>query len=73
MVSLREAIEDVLSDGGPPLAGPYGTGPAEVGANRRDPNDPARFRQSHDHQAELASGSGSTAARHDRLPTDVPF
>ena len=34
MISLREAIEDVINDGGPPLAGPYGTGRAEVGSNR---------------------------------------
>ena len=34
MISLREAIEDVINEGGPPLAGPYGTGRAEVGSNR---------------------------------------
>lgn len=35
MISLREAIEDVINEGGPPLAGPYGTGRAEVGSNRK--------------------------------------
>jgi len=35
MVSLRQAIEDVISGGGPPMAGPYGTGKALVGADRK--------------------------------------
>lgn len=35
MVDLREAIEEVSRDGGPPIAGPIGTGAAQKGQNRQ--------------------------------------
>jgi len=34
MALLREAIDDVAKGGGPPIAGPIGSGPAKVGENR---------------------------------------
>lgn len=35
MVELRESIDDIARGGGPPIAGPIGTGPAQRGENRR--------------------------------------
>lgn len=34
MTTLRESIQDVVNGGGPPIAGPVGSGRAEVGMNR---------------------------------------
>jgi hypothetical protein len=34
MTTLRESIEDLIKGGGPPIAGPVGSGKAEVGTNR---------------------------------------
>jgi len=35
MTTLRESIEDLIKGGGPPIAGPVGSGKAEVGTNRK--------------------------------------